>query len=569
MLCPTDVSRAHLPVAIWNDRWYDIEAIFTGSATVVDGKPYIVYPGLCDKAHVGCTTYADYAIAVPSNVSDPLYTDWSKRGYENENINPIVNGTSDDPSTAWETGHGEWRLIGNGGAVGQNNHSKAPIFAATNFEGPWKLVGDSPFTTGECQSFFPLPGIYPGSAASSDPMPTHVHKRGHGAPGCSGDCMQMGTYVQGVPGSVGEWSQTPGVPFDEVLIDHGHYYASKDFFDPVMKRRILWGWATIPGGCQSLPRSITYHPELKQLVYSPIEELAGLRGKPLATLGSTPLAAGTPLELGKGWPSTAGRSADVNISFAMPTTPTRLSVAILGGAVTAFADFVSKTNVTVGFGSLGGSEVGTAPPPANKANMSRFMPNFDLGGGDYSIEHHPPNTDPAVCQKLCDGQPKCKAWTYVIRGSPTGSGDCCLKSVVPCPRAVAGGDKMWSGAKVAGEQTCLPHSGGGGGGGVPNTLQLLSSDAELTIRVFVDNQVLEAYFMDGRVAITAAAPGTVQSGAVAVESTAAGKLVSAEVFPMSGIWISPEEVLAMPRPDHLQPALVAEYVPGNVSTQPL
>ena len=28
----------HLPVALWNDRIFDSSAIFSGSATVVDGK---------------------------------------------------------------------------------------------------------------------------------------------------------------------------------------------------------------------------------------------------------------------------------------------------------------------------------------------------------------------------------------------------------------------------------------------------------------------------------------------------------------------------------------------------
>ena len=30
------------------------------------------------------------------------------------------------------------------------------------------LVGDSPFATGECQSFFPLPGLYPGTTVDLD-----------------------------------------------------------------------------------------------------------------------------------------------------------------------------------------------------------------------------------------------------------------------------------------------------------------------------------------------------------------------------------------------------------------
>jgi hypothetical protein len=70
---------------------------------------------------------------------------------------------------------------------------------------------------------------------------------------------------------------TPGVPFSEVQIDQGHYYASKDFYDPVKQRRINWGWATVAGGAQSLARTVTYHPILKQLVFSPVTELEKLR----------------------------------------------------------------------------------------------------------------------------------------------------------------------------------------------------------------------------------------------------------------------------------------------------
>lgn len=133
------VHWAHLPVSIWNDKPYDNEAIFTGSASVIDGKPFIVYPGLCNKkdyppstdggARDGCITGTNYAQAVPANPSDPLYTNWTKDKSASIDIatNPIVNGTSDDPSTAWKTPHGEWRLIGNAKAYGQNKSGVAPI----------------------------------------------------------------------------------------------------------------------------------------------------------------------------------------------------------------------------------------------------------------------------------------------------------------------------------------------------------------------------------------------------------------------------------------------------------
>ena len=49
-----------------------------------------------------------------------MYTEWVKDGSVGGMPfhNPILNQTGDDPSTAWRTAHGEWRLIGNAGAHG-------------------------------------------------------------------------------------------------------------------------------------------------------------------------------------------------------------------------------------------------------------------------------------------------------------------------------------------------------------------------------------------------------------------------------------------------------------------
>ena len=104
-----------------------------------------------------------------------------------------------------------------------------------------------------------------------------------------------------------------------VCVEKGAYYASKDFYDAPNKRRINWGWATIPGGSQSMARVVTYHPTLKQLVYSPAPEYDKLHGASLAKLGPTPLKAKTPLSLGD-WPAGAGNASDITVSFSRPTT---------------------------------------------------------------------------------------------------------------------------------------------------------------------------------------------------------------------------------------------------------
>ena len=90
------VTWAELPVAIWNGvdasngaaTPYDNEAIFTGSAVVVDGAgpggkgPGVVniYPGLCNKNDwPGCTTGTLLAQAVPADYAgDELLVNWTK-----------------------------------------------------------------------------------------------------------------------------------------------------------------------------------------------------------------------------------------------------------------------------------------------------------------------------------------------------------------------------------------------------------------------------------------------------------------------------------------------------------
>ena len=68
---------ARLPVALWNDAAYDTRAIFTGSTTIVNGVPTMVYPGLCTQhSFPGCTGMV-FGIAVPSNhTGDPFLKTW-------------------------------------------------------------------------------------------------------------------------------------------------------------------------------------------------------------------------------------------------------------------------------------------------------------------------------------------------------------------------------------------------------------------------------------------------------------------------------------------------------------
>ena len=149
------VHWAHVPVSLWNDEPYDRWAIFTGSATVVNGTMVQVYPGLCASGGTcnGMTTNTALCIAVPADPSDALASNWTKggtRGTFTGYRNPVANGTQRDPSSAWRTPAGEWRLTTYGSTV----------FGSLDFR-KWYRLGQQPgFPAGEClNSFFGSCGI--------------------------------------------------------------------------------------------------------------------------------------------------------------------------------------------------------------------------------------------------------------------------------------------------------------------------------------------------------------------------------------------------------------------------
>ena len=136
---PDLVHWKRLEVALWNDRWYDDNSVYTFSATIVDdGTPVLVYPGLTD----GSTTGFCLAQAVPANLSDPWLQDWVK-----PDTNPIrcEHEVERDPSTAWRTSWGEWRMT----------YYHGGVYASTDFT-RWDYVGGL-FGNAECPDFFPLP----------------------------------------------------------------------------------------------------------------------------------------------------------------------------------------------------------------------------------------------------------------------------------------------------------------------------------------------------------------------------------------------------------------------------
>lgn len=141
--------------------------------------------------------------------------------------------------------------------------------------------------------------------------------------------MCVGTYTEGPAKTAGSFTATPGIKagLKETKIDMGRFYASKDFYDPVKDRRINWGWAQTAGptNVQTLPREITWHPELQQLVHAPVEEQDTLRGKQIGQFSGPVTEHGASLAL----PNFVGNQSEVMVTFTRPKVDTVLGVEVM------------------------------------------------------------------------------------------------------------------------------------------------------------------------------------------------------------------------------------------------
>ena len=338
--CPYVACRwSQLPIALWNDQPFDSVAVYTGSATVVNGTVQIVYPGVCDGHRPdpsGRPTIPDpiwptcsddgayhYNLvrAWPSSPTDPLLVNWTKQ--------LIANNTQRDPSSAWQNSDGQWRLL----------TWDQVIFASSDFKTFKKLSQPAGLAVGDCPSLFKLPDSVTNSTlnpVNDQGRPDHVHKISYN----NQDWYSLGKYVDGHGLAPGAWQST-GQPSRR--LDSGAVYASKDFYDTVHNRRIIWGHVSTgpdTGNCFTLPRVVKYDDELQQLVFEPLPEQKQLRAKTLGTIGWTELPPGVPIALDSGWRDVdAIKQAEVSIEIGLPNC--RCSLALnISGLVVYYLDYV-------------------------------------------------------------------------------------------------------------------------------------------------------------------------------------------------------------------------------------
>ncbi|CAK9311075.1 unnamed protein product [Citrullus colocynthis] len=287
----TDLIRwLHLPLALVADQWYDINGVWTGSATILpDGQIMMLYTG-STKESVQVQN-----LAYPANLSDPLLINWVKYPGNPVLFPPPGIHFKDfrDPTTAWLTSEGKWRL-----AIGSKvNRSGVSLLYDTEDFKSFQLLDNllcAVAGTGmwECLDFFPISkdGKFGLDTSVNGPEVKHVVKTS--LDDDRHDYYSIGTYDE----KTGTW--VPDDPKIDVGIglryDYGIFYASKSFYDHKKGRRVLWGWigesdsefADVQKGwasVQSIPRTILFDNKTgTNLLQWPVEEVENLRQRSYA-----------------------------------------------------------------------------------------------------------------------------------------------------------------------------------------------------------------------------------------------------------------------------------------------
>ncbi|XP_022772704.1 acid beta-fructofuranosidase-like [Durio zibethinus] len=277
----------HLPLAMVADQWYDKNGVWTGSATILhDGKIIMLYTGSTAEA------VQVQNLAYPADHSDPLLIHWVKYPGNPVLVPPpgIDNKDFRDPTTAWLTSEGKWRVT-----IGSkiNKTGIALIYDTKDFINYEMLDGLLHAVPGtgmwECVDFFPVSETEENGLDTSINGPGVKHVVKVSLDDERHDYYAIGTYLE----KNGTW--IPDQPEIDVGIgiryDYGIFYAAKTFYDQNKKRRVLWGWIgesdseaadTQKGwaSLQSIPRTILFDQKTgTNLLQWPVEEIESLRLK--------------------------------------------------------------------------------------------------------------------------------------------------------------------------------------------------------------------------------------------------------------------------------------------------
>jgi beta-fructofuranosidase len=248
-----------LPNAIAPDQPYDINGVWTGSTTIFNGVPIIIYTGINENnMQAQCQ-------ARPANLTDPTLTEWIKWP-----TNPIITSPNGrDPSTAFQDNQNNYYLIFGFGT--DDLGGQAVLFTSRDFVN-WTYL--HPIHSNHNDVFWECPDIF----NVSNQLVMKASLRGPDF-WTVGKLDPIEKVFSPLAADLGEYTQ---------LIDQGKFYASKSFYDPVFDQQVIVGWVAedddqgekrVWQGMHSLPRYIFLSDDGLQLRTKPVEAVHQLRNE--------------------------------------------------------------------------------------------------------------------------------------------------------------------------------------------------------------------------------------------------------------------------------------------------
>jgi sucrose-6-phosphate hydrolase SacC (GH32 family) len=509
---------------------------FTGSATVVNGQPRLLFPTVYSQPNVtqyfpDCTVgnksfpwsndtacWCDLQMAVPSNLSDPFLADWKIVAtpfphtieYEGKPHNFVF----EDPDQAFRDPHNpnRWLLIHD--TFGPAGGVQSPELLA--------IEGDDWTSPTVISSAKSLGSFCPGHGGC---CPAFLRKEQVGA-----DVLYVcsNAYVIGdfdpQPGNDSSYGLTPTTDkktFDGTVEGGGGIssFASKGFFDERSGRYLHWTWIldsfqnatcsteTIWGweATASVTRRMWVDLETQSLMFYPVSELSSLRGAVLVDHSSQGVPVGSVQPLlcyFPGGPVLQGRTLDLELEVRFDS----------GNSLPQ-----GKLVLTV-FGAADGSEsTQIIVDTAYNSGWSAVMPNVDLPC-DASIVKEKGWCDgnctkgmtlPA-CEDACNANTSCVGFAH-LPTSGNGNNLCCQKRWVGSkisagatsgvkPQVIE--SKLMSALVVDRTNSSAVPLLGPSNATVFAELPQKVGDATINLRVLLDRSVLEVYAMHGRAHIT-------------------------------------------------------------------
>lgn len=414
-------TRPESPVAMYADKWYDRWGVYSGTMMNNNhSEPVAIYtctePENIQRQCIASPPKSDLVgkrtlNSLVKSARNPILTE--------DDVPGLVGlGNFRDPTEWWEdpANPGHWLIAfvaRINDADGDNAHvvvfsTEDPTFQSgytfSHSLYVYKYDLDRMF---ECPDFFSLvPGGEHYLKVST--MPSHR------------DYVIYGSYQPNATTGKYDFVEDPDRSF--TFIDYGPFYASKTFHDPILNRRMMWGWTNDElsdaqiqsqgwSGVQNMLRSVEYDSTEKKLRTYPIPELKGLRASHLVSSRSLALSNGVVTLLAAG--TNATRHHEIIVTFTLSSMApfdgtkyyTDATAPEFGVMFRGNSDFSRYTSVSVKMPAA------TAAPIADSAQDTAWAP----------IKVFPTTaTDPATnCSAECTKERTCVSWTYTSSPSPT------------------------------------------------------------------------------------------------------------------------------------------------------